>query len=317
MNSLIYFKALSDTTRIRLLNILFNHELSVNEIVSLMDMGQSRISRHLKILTDAGLLGCRRDGIWAFYYVEPGGQGRKFIDSIRYLFDDEQLLHQDLLHAETIIQERKLKAIQFFNRIASQWDLLKKELLGSFDLNTVITNEISDSDIVVDLGCGTGELMEKLQSTAQHVIGVDSSSNMLDQARSRFHSDKGKIDLRLGQLEHLPLKNSEADCAVISMVLHHLSTPKSLIAEVSRVLRRRGSFIIVDFDKHNDEGMRKIYGDRWLGFSKDEITEMLSSHGFELKNFHSFKIQNQLALNLYKSELLSDHRDTKALREEN
>jgi ArsR family transcriptional regulator len=280
-----------------------------------MDMGQSRISRHLKILTDAGLLECRRDRIWAFYYVDHHGQGRKFIESICYLFDDEQLLRQDLMHAENIVQERKLKTIQFFNRIASQWDRLKKEILGNFDLNTAITREIKDSDTVVDLGCGTGELMEKLQAGTRHVIGVDSSSNMLEQARNRFHPDNNKIDLRLGQLEHLPLKNMEADCAVISMVLHHLSIPKSLISEVSRVLRDKGSFIIVDFDKHNDEDMRKMYGDRWLGFSKDEIIKMLSPYGFILKKFQSYKIKKNLALNLYKSELSMDCEGTTSWRQ--
>ncbi|MBW1806206.1 MAG: metalloregulator ArsR/SmtB family transcription factor [Deltaproteobacteria bacterium] len=303
METLTYFKALSDITRLRLLNILLHHELSVNEIVSLMEMGQSRISRHLKILSDAGFLGCRRDGVWAFYFVSTDGPGREFVDSIRYLLDNEKYFSQDLAHAENIIQDRKFTTMQFFNRIASQWDLLKREILGDFDLNTAIIKETRQCDVAVDLGCGTGELMQKLQPIARHVIGVDSSSKMLEQAGNRFYPNDSRIDLRLGELEHLPLKDGEVDCAVLSMVLHHLSTPETLISEISRVLRKDGRLIIADFDKHDDEDMRKIYGDRWLGFSRNEISHMISSYGFIIKKVQSFKIQKKLALNLYKIKL--------------
>ena len=301
METLIYFKALADITRLRLLNILLSFELSVNEIVSLMEMGQSRISRHLKIMTDAGLLECRRDGAWAFYFVATSGPGREFIDSIKYVFPQEQLFQNDIHRTEHIIQDRKLATVQFFNNIASGWDLLKKEILGDFDLNEAILREIDKCDVVVDMGCGTGELMEKLKSVARNVIGVDSSSKMLEQARKRFRPGSVNFDLRLGELEHLPLKNGEADCAVISMVLHHLSTPETIITEISRILRENGILVIADFDKHEDEEMRKIYGDRWLGFSIEEISRMLTKNGMDIERVQSFKIQKELNLNLFKS----------------
>ena len=135
MKTLEYFKALSDITRLRLLNILIHYELSVNEIVSLMEMGQSRISRHLKILMEAGFLECRRDGAWAFYFISHQGQGRELINAIRYLLDKEPFFDEDLLRAEHIVQDRSLKTMQFFNQIAFKWDLLKRKILGDFDLN--------------------------------------------------------------------------------------------------------------------------------------------------------------------------------------
>ena len=300
MKTLKYFKALSDITRLRLLNILLRHELSVNEVVSLMDMGQSRISRHLKILTEAGFLECRRDGGWAFYFISTQGQGRDFIDSIKYLLDEEPLFHEDLLRAEHIVRDRSLKTMQFFNQIAFKWDLLKREILGNFDLSDAIIQEIPQCHVAVDLGCGTGELMEKMHSVATRVIGVDSSSKMLEQARNRLHNGNEDFDLRLGELEHLPLRNKEVDCAVISMVLHHLSAPDLIIAELARVLQKKGTLIIADYDKHKDEDMRVVYGDRWLGFSKNEIADILTPHGFDIKKFKSFRIQNNLTLNIYK-----------------
>lgn len=303
MKTLEYFKALSDITRLRLLNILIHYELSVNEIVSIMEMGQSRISRHLKILMEAGFLECRRDGAWAFYFISNQGQGRELINAIRYLLDKEPFFDEDLLRAEHIVQDRSLKTMQFFNQIAFKWDLLKRKILGDFDLNLAIIQEIPPCRVAVDLGCGTGELMEKMQSIAKRVIGVDSSSKMLEQARNRLRNSNENFDLRLGELEHLPLKNEEADCVVISMVLHHLSAPDLIIAELARVLKKNGTMIIADYDKHKDENMREVYGDRWLGFSKNEIEDILAPHGFDIKKFQSFGIQNNLTLNIYKSGL--------------
>lgn len=299
-----YFKALADITRLRLLHILLHLELRVNELVSLMEMGQSRISRHLKILADAGLLECRRDGSWAFYIAAKKGPGRRFLDSVKYLFDKEPLFQQDLIRAEHIVQDRNLETVRFFNEIASKWDLLKRDILGDFDLNEAIIGEVQTCNAVVDLGCGTGELMEKLKTVANRVIGVDSSSKMLEMARDRLNKGKGEYDLRLGELEHLPLQNGEADCAVISMVLHHLSKPESVIAEICRILRDKGRLVIVDYDKHEDEDMRMIYGDRWLGFSRDEIEGMLTPHGLGIEHIHSFHIQKRLVLNLFTSSRL-------------
>lgn len=303
MEILDYFKALSDSTRIRVVNILLNHELNVNEIVYLMDMGQPRISRHLKILTDAGLLECRRDGQSSFYLVPAKGPGRDMIEAVRYLMDDEPQLKQDLMHARNFVLARKERTVQFFDHIASRWDLLKREILGDFDLNEAIMQAMPRSNVAVDLGCGTGELVEKLQSVAEYVIGVDSSSRMIELARSRAYPDKERVDLRLGELEHLPLKNNEVDCAVVSMVLHHLSAPRLFVSEVSRVIKKNGTLVIVDFNKHIDESLRQTYGDRWLGFSKDEILSFLNPNGFTMIEDQSFEIEKNLTLNLYRSVL--------------
>ena len=301
MKSLTYFKSLSDITRIRLLNILLHHELSVNEIVGLMEMGQSRISRHLKILTDAGLLACRRDGVWAFYSTVTEGEGQGFIDAVGYLFDDDPVFAADLSQASRIVEERRLTTRRFFNTIAPEWDLLKLDILGDFDLNAAICEQVGRCGVVADLGCGTGDLLVRLKAGAARAIGVDSSPRMLEEARKRFSEAAGAVELRLGELEHLPLSDGEADCAVLSMALHHIDEPAGALREVARTLGAGGSLVIADFDKHGNETMRKTYGDRWLGFSRAEMERFLSGAGFTLEDVSAFPLRQSLTLCIYRA----------------
>ncbi len=298
MICLTYFKALADETRIRLLNILMHHELSVNEIVALMGMGQSRISRHLKVLTDSGLLECRRDGAWAFYSVVSENDASRFADSIRPLFQSEQRLADDLENVSRLVRERSLNSRNFFNSIASEWNYLQQKVLGAFDLNRAILDCIGQCRFAVDLGCGTGGLLAGLRKKAGFAVGVDSSRKMLDQAEKLFLEDKENLELRLGELEHLPVGNSEADLAVISMVMHHLADPEKVATEVARILKPGGIFIIADFEKHTNEEMRKKYGDRWLGFSKDEIRTLLNHSGFEVQEIKTFQLKQSINLNI-------------------
>jgi len=302
MNIVTYFKALSDATRIRLINSLIHHELSVNEIVTLMKMGQSGISRHLKILMDAELLKCRRDGVWAFYSVSDVEPARKFIDSIHYLFQNDPILIEDLKKASQLIEDRKTSTIQFFDAVAADWDLIKREILGNFNLNQAILKYIDPCKTVVDLGCGTGELIADLKQKASKVIGVDSSAKMIEETRKRFLSENDPPDLRLGELEHLPLSDGESECAILSMVLHHVSSPDAAIAEIYRTLQPGGTFIIADLDKHDNETMRKSYGDRWLGFHRHEIENFLQKNNFFLNAFQSYTLGQALNLNIFKSK---------------
>jgi len=302
MAAINLFKALSDETRIRLLNLSIHYELNVNEIVSVLDMGQSRISRHLKILTDCGLLTFRRDGLWIFYSAASEGEGFDFIQSIRYLLNHNSQFQEDLEAAEKCIVERTKKTSRFFNAISKNWELLKQDIIGDLDLNGKILKAIHPSETTVDLGCGTGDLLPLLKTKSDHVIGVEKSVKMLEEARKHYEFDRDGIDIRIGELEHLPLRDEEAEVALTNLVLHHLSEPKKTIKEVHRILKPEGLFIIIDLLLHQDESMRQKYGDLWLGFSMDVLENWLKESGFVPQNVEHFDLKNGLKGFLHRSQ---------------
>ncbi len=298
MTALSYLKALADNTRLRLFNILSRHELNVNEIIRVMGMGQSRISRHLKILTDGGLLSLRRDGLWAFYSAADNDACGRLCGAVRELIENDELGRQDLVQADAIVRERSLRTQRFFDSVAGSWEELKTVVLGSFDLNQAIAELVRPCGSAVDAGCGTGDLLRTLSQKARHVIGVDSSPRMLEQARRQFQNQDA-VELRLGEIEHLPLRDEEVDLAVMNMVLHHLPLPQQGLREVHRALKPHKSFVLADLDKHEREMLRARHGDRWLGFEPVLVRQWLKQAGFELVGEKTRKLGHNLAINIY------------------
>ncbi len=299
LESLHLFKALADESRLRILHVLNRFELNVNELVSLLDMGQSRVSRHLKILAEAGLLESRRDGLWIFYSAPRSGQRRDFINAVLPFVGDAPVLEADLAMAAGVIDERAAKTRQFFNSVAEDWDRMSSEVLGGFDLEEAILRHMPQSAVAVDLGCGTGNLAARLLEKAGQVIGVDGSARMLELARRRLSAEAGRVSLRIGDLEHLPLRDGEADFACLNMVLHHLSDPVEALREVKRVMRPGGTLFLSDFDKHEHEAMRAEYGDRWLGFSAEAMRGFLHEAGFQVSAESLQPIEKGLRLQFF------------------
>lgn len=318
--TLAHFKALADETRLRLVHILHTHELSVNELVGILDMGQSRVSRHLKILSNTGLLQSRRDGLWVFYSVAKAGPEAAFVKAVLPFVTLTPQLRQDIELAERCLEERARKTRQFFNTIAEDWDALNSSILGDFDLPAAVAAAVPAScALAVDLGCGTGAVLARLLAVAQGVVGVDGSPRMLDMARRRFsaldvpvhaptlsggetvghtpaRAGEQRVSLRIGELDHLPLRDGEADFACINLVLHHLSEPMAALAEIRRILRPGGLLLVADFDKHDNEGMREIYGDRWLGFDEATLRSLLADAGFRVRGITPHTVEKRLTL---------------------
>ena len=285
--ALVYFKALSDETRLRLVHILLHYELSVNELVRILGMGQSRVSRHLKILTEAGLLTSRRDGLWVFYAATRCGEASDFLQAMGPFLHTDTAMREDLAMAAQILEERALKTRQFFNAIAEDWDELNREVLEDFDLPAAVLAAVPEGcRVAVDLGCGTGAVLERLLPASRSLIGVDGSARMLEMCRRRFNpvdlANENRISLRIGELDHLPLRDQEADFACINLVLHHLSDPGEGLREIRRSLTTGGHLFVADFLQHHDETMRSRYGDRWLGFDEERLQERLRQAGFEV-----------------------------------
>lgn len=261
-----------------------HHELNVNELVAILAMGQSRISRHLKILTDCGLLSSRRDGLRVFYRARNQGSGARVIEAVTPLLAGEEVFDQDQAQAGAVIQQRAEATRRFFNSIADKWDRLRSDVLGELDLALAVTSRMPDSTVAVDLGCGTGEMLPALLAKARQVIGVDSSAKMLDLARQRLDGEGKRVSLRIGELEHLPLADGEADFAVASMALHHLSQPIDGLIEAHRILKPGGRLVVAEFEQHRNESMRSQYGDQWLGFSYEKLSRWLHRAGFTIKH---------------------------------
>jgi ubiquinone/menaquinone biosynthesis C-methylase UbiE len=300
-NSLMRFlKAMSDPTRVSICAVLYGRELSVNEIVDVLAMGQSRISRHLKIIADCGILTCRRDGLWSFYTVSPDGEGRRFVDAIAYSFDCASVRH-DISRAEKVLKERDAVTIKYFNGIASDWDRERREILSGYDLNGAASSLLEGAVSVADLGCGNGEISCGIARKGFTVIGIDSSPKMIGLARKKAAMMNITLDLRIGELEHLPVKDSEVDGALMALSLHHTSSPGTAIRELSRILTQGGIAIIADFTKHTNEAMRERYHDLWLGFSRQEIARWFEGADLSMKSFSRVRLSNGLTLALYKA----------------
>lgn len=288
MKPIKILKALADETRLRIMSVLLDQEFNVNEIMKLFGMIQSRISRHLKILADCGLLDSRRDGLWAFYTASD--EGRRVFSGLNLLVSEEPRFARDKTKAKQLVADRKKKTARFFDNMAEDWDSMKREIIGDFELGRIITDRAKPCGVSADLGCGTGDLLPVLANKSESVIGVDNSPKMLEEAKKRFDGRK-KISLRIGELEHLPLRDGEAELAVLNMSLHHLQSPYEVLTEAGRILAAGGRLVLSDLEKHGNEEMRTRYGDRWLGFNTGELENWLEGAGFSVEETEKFPLK--------------------------
>jgi ArsR family transcriptional regulator len=280
---------------------LLHFELNVGEIVQIMDMGQSRISRHLKILSDSGLVVCRREGLWAFYRASEDGAGRDFLDGVASLFEDDEVFRKDRNLAVKVIRERTAETRKFFDDIAPEWGRMTSEVLGGLNLHKEIHQMLGGCKCAADIGCGPGDMLSVLASVAESVIGVDNSPKMLELAEARFSAD-ADVSLRIGEMGHLPIRDQEIDCAVMSLVLHHLARPLEAIEEAARCLKSSGKLLIAEYDRHDNESMRSEYGDRRLGIRKDKMLDWLDQAGFRPLQSKEFIVNKGLVVVLYEAE---------------
>lgn len=281
------FKALADPTRLRLLAVLGRGEFTVQELTSIVDMGQSRVSRHLKILTEAGLLSVKRQGTWAYYRLADSNQ---FFADIRPMVESRLNQHSlatsDHERLLTVLENRRCKSLDFFDRHARQWDQLVQDSLPTAAYRDLLLASVPDLQIALEVGVGTGNLLEGLRHRAEWVVGVDHSPVMLEQARQRImRSGLNGIELRLGEMRHLPVSDNEVQWAVLNMVLHHAALPQQVFCELARVLAPGGGITLADLHRHEHEWVRDAMADQWLGFERAELEGWLVAAGFELTSF--------------------------------
>jgi len=277
------FKTLADPTRVRILRLLEVEELVVQEMMEVLGMAQSRVSRHLAILREAGLLEDRRDGTYVFYRFAPPSDGawRDAWKLVAKASREDPTAKRDAAALLRVLEARGGRARSFFDAVGPEWDALRKVFNDDLVRARSLARLAPPGLRVLDIGTGTGILAEELARLGLGVIGVDSSGRMLEAARAKLETAElaDAVDLRLGDAHELPVDDDEVDAAFAHMVLHSLRSPAQAIREMARVVRPGGVAVAVDFVRHEQEWMREELGVLWLGFDLDEVREWFARAG--------------------------------------
>jgi ArsR family transcriptional regulator len=278
------FKTLSDPTRVRILTLLAREELAVQELMAVLGMAQSRVSRHLAILREAGLLLDRRDGTFVFYRFAPPGDGpwREVWDLVTRTLGDDSTAERDAAALTRVMDERAARTRSFFDSVGPEWDALRKVFNDDALRARAIARLVDPGLAVADIGTGPGVLAIELARLGLRVVAIDHSTRMLDAARAKIDaSGLDKIELRRGEASALPLADGEVDAALAHMVIHYLPSPAEGIREMARAVKPGGAVVVVDFVAHDHEWMRQELGVTWLGFVPDEVEEWFREAGLQ------------------------------------
>jgi len=276
-------RALSDPTRLRIVALLEKNELSVNELQEITKMGQSRISTHLGLLQESGLLESRRDGKRTFYKI-TGCSDPGVAEFIRLAVRGAKELPEngpDQLNLKRIVQRRSQEAQVYFNQVAGRFD--RSYGPGrSWQAFGQLLLRVLPPLVVADLGAGEGLLSELLAQRAKKVIAVDNSEKMVAFGANKARKNKIKnLEFRLGDLEAPPIDSESVDLVVLSQALHHATDPQRCINSAYKILRPGGQILMLDLARHHFEQARDLYGDRWLGFAEGDLQSWLESAGFK------------------------------------
>ncbi len=276
------FKTLSDPTRVRILSLLEAEELAIQELMQVLGMTQSRVSRHVAILREAGLLGDRRDGTFAFYRFVPPGSGpwAEAWALVKRALRSDPLARRDVASLARVVEARSERSRSFFDSLGAEWDALRKVLNDDALRARAIARLIDPGLVVADLGTGTGILALELARLGLRVLAVDNSLRMLEATRQKLEREGIEgVELRRGDLERLPIGDAEVDATLAHMVLHYAASPAEAVAEMARAVRPGGTVIVVDFLQHDLEWMRQELGVVWMGFAEAEMKGWLADAG--------------------------------------
>jgi ArsR family transcriptional regulator len=278
-----WMEALSDPTRLRLLRLLERHELGVVELCEILQLPQSTVSRHLKVLLDQQWVRSRREGTTRLYRMildELTTPARKLWLLAREQTANWATLKQDELRLVRRLRERDAGDAQtFFAGAAAEWDKLRRELYGDAFTTEAMLALLPSDLVVADLGCGTGQVAASLAPHVKRVIAVDNSPAMLKAAKKNA-GEFENVELRRGELTGLPIEDAACDAALVVLVLSYLPEPAAALCEASRVLKPGGRLVIVDLLPHDRDDFRRRMGQQHMGFDRDELKRLAVTCGF-------------------------------------
>ncbi|MCE7796808.1 metalloregulator ArsR/SmtB family transcription factor [Sphingobium sufflavum] len=286
--SLDIFRALADPTRLRIFHLLRTMELAVGEVAQVMEQSQPRVSRHIRILVEAELVDRRKEGSWVFLMPGQGEEARAMLDWFDRITpqDEEQLwIAADRARLAAVRADRAAAASQYFADHAGEWDAIRSLHVPEAEVEGAMARLLGDRPIgrLLDVGTGTGRMVELFGGAASAVVAVDRSPDMLRLARAKLPTDDpGKYRLTIGDFNALPLDDGSADTIILHQVLHYAQAPEAVIAELARVLSADGVVVIADFAAHDREELRSQAAHARLGFSDEQMAGWFRQNGLAL-----------------------------------
>lgn len=280
--------ALVDPTRARLLHVLAMQELTVGELCSVVQLPQSTVSRHLRLLSDEGWVASRAEGTSRYYRLDPElDQGPKQLwDLVASDLAQSPKARIDAERVRAVVVKRRARSREFFAQAANDWEKVRESLFGERASLIGLLGMIDENAVVGDLGCGTGHLTRLLSPFVKRIVGVDASSAMLEMARTQT-AGLPNVELKSGELESLPLANESLDAAILALVLHNVADPNLALREASRVLKQGGRLLVLDMVPHDRDDLGAKFGHVWQGFSSDQMKSWLGQSGFSRSRYVS------------------------------
>ena len=284
------FASLADPTRLRIVMLLRAMELSIGEIAQVLGQSQPRVSRHVKILIDAGLAERRKEGSWVF--VSLGERARlepvfQLIERWKELDGDTPATAVDAARLAAVRADRAAAAERYFASHAEEWDALRSLHVAETQVEAAIARALGIAEgedrplgRLIDIGTGTGRMIELFGPAASQALGIDRSPEMLRLARVKLaEAGLGAVELRQGDMYSLPLPSGSAETVIIHQVLHYAQNPAAAVSEAARLLTSGGRLLIVDFAPHEREELRARDAHVRLGFADDAILKYFEEAG--------------------------------------
>jgi len=278
-------RAAAEETRLRILALLTNGELSVSDLTDILGQSQPRISRHLKLLVEAGLVERHREGAWAFFRLTDRGVAPRILRPMLDALDraDQQLL-DDRARLSAVRGQRAQVAQSFFSRLAPDWDRIRSLHAPESVVESAVLEALGSTPMrdILDLGTGTGRMLQLLAPRAQRAVGLDASHAMLSVARANLEkAGLNRIELRQGDIYAPPFPRNTFDLVVIHQVLHYLDDPARALREAGRLVAPGGRILVVDFAPHSLEFLRETQAHRRLGFAREQVASWLEDAGLD------------------------------------
>ena len=284
MNELLMgLRAAAEPTRLRLLVLCAQGELTVSQLTDILGQSQPRVSRHLKLLCDAGLLDRFREGTWVFYRLAQRARAGELARLLVELVPDaDATLALDRERLAAIKHQRAAQATAYFRANAAQWDRIRSLYVAEREVEGALQRLLPVDGLrdLLDVGTGTGRMLEIFGPRVSRAVGIDLSREMLAVARVNLErAQLRNCTIRQGDIYQLPFANAAFDAAIFHQVLHYADRPSLAITEAARMLRPQGRLVIVDFAPHALEFLRKDQAHRHLGFADAEITQWCRDAG--------------------------------------